>query len=52
MSFDSLSYITGVSISRTAGGEGQKVIRGLAQSRLSTNGRILATDGAGRDFGP
>jgi TonB-dependent receptor len=50
---DSLSHITGVSISRTAGGEGQKVsVRGLGPAyTLSTfNGRILATDGAGRDF--
>jgi iron complex outermembrane receptor protein len=50
---DSLSHITGVSISRTAGGEGQKVsVRGLGpEYTLSTfNGRILATDGAGRDF--
>src|SRR5262249_23560211 len=50
---DSLSHITGVSISRTAGGEGQRVsVRGLGpEYTLSTfNGRILATDGAGRDF--
>ncbi|MEJ0061551.1 MAG: TonB-dependent receptor [Terricaulis sp.] len=50
---DSLSHITGVSITRTAGGEGQKVsVRGLGpEYTLSTfNGRILATDGAGRDF--
>ncbi|MFT4089483.1 MAG: TonB-dependent receptor [Asticcacaulis sp.] len=50
---DSLSHITGVSISRTAGGEGQKVsVRGLGpEYTLSTfNGRILATDGEGRDF--
>ncbi|WP_421729586.1 TonB-dependent receptor [Brevundimonas sp.] len=50
---DSLSHITGVSISRTAGGEGQSVsVRGLGpEYTLSTfNGRILATDGAGRDF--
>lgn len=50
---DSLSHITGVSISRTAGGEGQKVsIRGLGPEYTLTtfNGRILATDGAGRDF--
>lgn len=50
---DSLSHITGVSISRTAGGEGQSVsVRGLGpEYTLSTfNGRILATDGAGRAF--
>lgn len=50
---DSLSHITGVSISRTAGGEGQSVsVRGLGpEYTVSTfNGRILATDGAGRDF--
>ncbi|KRG72086.1 TonB-dependent receptor [Pseudoxanthomonas dokdonensis] len=50
---DSLSHITGVSISRTAGGEGQKVsVRGLGPEYTLTtfNGRILATDGAGRDF--
>lgn len=50
---DSLSHITGVAISRTAGGEGQKVsIRGLGPEYTLTtfNDRILATDGAGRDF--
>jgi iron complex outermembrane receptor protein len=50
---DSLSHITGVSISRTAGGEGQKVsIRGLGpEYTLSTfNGRLLGTDSAGRYF--
>ncbi|MDH7453801.1 TonB-dependent receptor [Luteimonas composti] len=50
---DSLSHITGVSISRTAGGEGQRVsVRGLGPEYTLTtfNGRILATDGAGRDF--
>ena len=50
---DSLSHITGVAISRTAGGEGQKVsVRGLGPEYTLTtfNGRILATDGAGRDF--
>ncbi len=50
---DSLSHITGVSITRTAGGEGQKVsVRGLGPEYTLTtfNGRILATDGAGRDF--
>ncbi len=50
---DSLSHITGVSISRTAGGEGQKVsVRGLGPEYTLTtfNNRILATDGEGRDF--
>lgn len=50
---DSLSHITGVAITRTAGGEGQKVsVRGLGPEYTLTtfNGRILATDGAGRDF--
>jgi iron complex outermembrane recepter protein len=50
---DSLSHITGVAISRTAGGEGQSVsVRGLGPEYTLTtfNGRILATDGAGRDF--
>ena len=50
---DSLSHVTGVAITRTAGGEGQKVsVRGLGPEYTLTtfNGRILATDGAGRDF--
>ena len=50
---DSLSHITGVAITRTAGGEGQKVsVRGLGPEYTLTtfNDRILATDGAGRDF--
>src|ERR1044071_9585491 len=50
---DSLAHITGVAISRTASGEGQKVsIRGLGPEYTLTtfNDRILATDGAGRDF--
>src|SRR5690348_11573147 len=50
---DSLSHITGVAISRTAGGEGQKVsVRGLGPEYTLTtfNNRILATDGPGRDF--
>lgn len=50
---DSLSHITGVAISRTAGGEGQRVsVRGLGPEYTLTtfNNRILATDGAGRDF--
>ena len=50
---DSLSHITGVSITRTAGGEGQKVsIRGLGPDYTITtfNGRLLGTDSAGRYF--
>lgn len=50
---DSLSHITGVSIKRTAGGEGMKVsVRGLGPEYTLTtfNDRILGTDGAGRDF--
>jgi iron complex outermembrane recepter protein len=50
---DSLSHITGVAITRTAGGEGRTVsVRGLGPEYTLTtfNGRILATDGAGRDF--
>jgi iron complex outermembrane recepter protein len=48
---DSLRHITGVSISRTTGGEGQYVsIRGLAQQYniVTLNNRILATDDDGR----
>lgn len=50
---ESLAHITGVSIARGKGGEGRTVsVRGLGpEYTLSTfNGRILATDGAGRDF--
>lgn len=50
---DSLSHVTGVAITRTAGGEGMKVsVRGLGPEYTLTtfNGRILGTDGAGRDF--
>ncbi len=50
---DSLSHITGVAITRTAGGEGMKVsVRGLGPEYTLTtfNDRILGTDGAGRDF--
>src|SRR5262245_36977600 len=50
---DSLSHITGVTISRTRGGEGQYVnVRGLGPefSIVTLNGRILATDGDGREF--
>ena len=50
---DSLSHITGVTIQRTHGGEGQFVnVRGLGPefSIVTLNGRILATDGDGREF--
>ena len=50
---DSLSHINGVSITRTAGGEGQYVgIRGLPSgfAIVTLNNRILATDDEGRDF--
>ena len=50
---DSLQRITGVQISRDRGGEGRFVsIRGLgSQFNMATlNGRVLATDNAGRDF--
>src|SRR5262245_34210435 len=50
---DSLSHITGIQIQRTHGGEGQFVnVRGLGPefSIVTLNGRILATDGDGREF--
>ncbi|MEI2456083.1 TonB-dependent receptor [Lysobacter firmicutimachus] len=50
---DALQRVTGVQIGRTTGGEGRFVsIRGLnSQFNLTTfNGRVLATDNAGRDF--
>ncbi|MGN6271373.1 MAG: TonB-dependent receptor [Sphingomonas sp.] len=50
---DSLSHITGITINRTTGGEGQYVsVRGLgSQYNITTlNDRILATDDDGRDF--
>lgn len=50
---DSLAHITGVAITRGAGGEGRTVsVRGLGPEYTLTlfNGRILGTDGAGRDF--
>lgn len=50
---DALQRVTGVQITRTSGGEGRFVsIRGLnSQFNLTTfNGRVLATDNAGRDF--
>lgn len=48
---DSLRHITGVSISRTTGGEGQYVgVRGLGSQYniVTLNNRILATDDDGR----
>ena len=50
---DSLQHITGITIRRTRGGEGQFVnVRGLGPefSIVTLNGRILATDGDGREF--
>src|SRR5688572_22048942 len=50
---DSLSHITGVTVQRTRGGEGQFVnVRGLGPefSIVTLNGRIMATDGDGREF--
>ncbi|HKR37225.1 MAG TPA: TonB-dependent receptor [Steroidobacteraceae bacterium] len=50
---DSLSHITGITLQRTRGGEGQYVnVRGLGPefSIVTLNGRILATDGDGREF--
>ncbi len=50
---DSLSHITGITLQRTRGGEGQYVnVRGLGPefSIVTLNNRILATDGDGREF--
>ena len=50
---DSLSHITGITVQRTRGGEGQYVnVRGLGPefSIVTLNGRMLATDGDGREF--
>ncbi len=50
---DSLAHISGISISRTKGGEGQYInVRGLGSGYniVTLNNRILATDGDGRDF--
>jgi len=50
---DSLSHITGITVQRTRGGEGQYVnVRGLGPefSIVTLNGRIMATDGDGREF--
>lgn len=50
---DSLSHISGITVSRTRGGEAQYVnIRGLGPefSIVTLNNRILATDDGGRNF--
>lgn len=50
---DALQRVTGVQVSRTTGGEGRFVsVRGLNSqfNLMSYNGRVLATDNAGRDF--
>ena len=50
---DSLQHITGITISRAHGGEGQYVtVRGLPPqySIVTLNNRVLATDDDGRDF--
>lgn len=50
---DSLQHITGITINRTTGGEGQYVsVRGLgSEYNITTlNDRILATDDDGRNF--
>jgi len=49
---DSLSHITGISITRTTGGEGQYVsVRGMSSQYniVTINNRIMATDDDGRD---
>ncbi|HWK51964.1 MAG TPA: TonB-dependent receptor plug domain-containing protein, partial [Steroidobacter sp.] len=50
---DSLSHITGITLQRTRGGEGQYVnVRGLGPefSIVTLNNRILATESDGREF--
>lgn len=50
---DSLAHITGVSVERTRGGEGQGVsVRGLGPeySIVTMNNRLIATDSEGREF--
>ena len=50
---DSLAHITGVTVDRTRGGEGQGVsIRGLGPefSIVTMNNRLMATDAEGREF--
>jgi len=50
---DSLAHLPGITITRTTGGEGQKVsVRGLGPQYniVTLNNRILATDDDGRDL--
>lgn len=50
---ESLQRITGVAITRARGGEGQFVtVRGLGEefNAVTYNGRVLATENAGREF--
>ena len=50
---DSLEHLPGITITRTTGGEGQKVsVRGFGPQYniVTLNGRILATDDDGRDL--
>ena len=50
---DSLEHLPGITISRTTGGEGQKVnVRGLGPQYniVTLNNRLLATDDDGRDL--
>jgi iron complex outermembrane recepter protein len=50
---ESLQHITGVAITRERGGEGQFItVRGLSEefNMVTVNGRLLATDNAGREF--
>ena len=50
---DSLSHLPGITLTRTTGGEGQKVsVRGLGPQYniVTLNNRILATDDDGRDL--
>ena len=50
---DSLQHLSGITITRTTGGEGQKVnVRGLGPQYniVTLNNRILATDDDGRDL--
>jgi len=50
---ESLQRVTGVAIARGRGGEGQFVtIRGLGEefNAVTYNGRLLATENAGREF--
>ncbi len=50
---DSLSHLPGITLTRTTGGEGQKVnVRGLGPQYniVTLNNRVLATDDDGRDL--